>query len=344
VSWGAGRQSSKRGGNRLDAADFQRRVQAAKDRHNLSDIIARHTTLKRRGKRELAGLCPFHQERSPSFEVNDNKGTYHCWGCGAGGDAITFLMNKEGMAFRDALTTLDGDAFPVISEEERTKRRDKAAAETAERVAIARSIWESAVPSPGTLAEVYARSRAITMPLPETVRFARTPRRRDPETGEVGRDYPAMVCALQGSTGSLVGVQCVFLRPDGRGKYEHIRDDGTRAKAKLSYGIADGSAFRLGPDDAEEVIVVEGPEDALTLAQELPGRSVWCTCGTELMPKLLFPDRVQSIVLAGDNNAAGRLAVTKASDAFAAAGYSVRAMYPEPRFKDWNDQLRGVAQ
>jgi DNA primase len=319
----------------------------AKDRHSLSDIIGRHTTLKRRGARELVGLCPFHSERSPSFEVNDDKGTYHCWGCGKGGDAFRFLQDKEGMTFRQAFEALAGDAFPTISEEERAKRRAATEAELAERIAEARSIWARSVPAADTPAEVYVRSRGITMPLPHNVRFVMTHRWRDPETGETGRDYPAMACALQDRSGALVAVQCVFLQHGGRQKYERVRDDGTKAKAKLSFGAIVGAAVRLNSTAdcvaiPSEIIVCEGPEDGLSLAQELPGRSIWVACGTAMMSRIDLPSQVRTVTLAGDNNAAGRAAVAEAQAAYLERAVEVRAMYPDAGFKDWNDQLRGI--
>lgn len=342
VSYGAraGRQAARR---RLTPEEIRRAAQLARERHNLSDIVARHTELKRRGPRELVGLCPFHSERSPSFEVNDDKGTYHCWGCGAGGDAISFLMRADGLRFMDAVRVLDSDAFPVVDEAERARRREADAAALAERVAIARAIWDGARASEGTAAMVYVReARGLSLALPDTVRFAMTPRWRRPETGEVGRDYPALVCALQDGAGALVGVQCVFLEAGGRRKFSRARADGSKPKAKLSFGQTAGSAFRASVGDPAELILCEGPEDALTLAQELPGRAVWATCGTDLLSQVGIPEGVRSIVLAGDNGAAGRAAVDRAASAYLAQGFAVRTMFPDPEFKDFNDQLRGV--
>jgi DNA primase len=326
---------------RLSDADFARVVQDARQRHNLSDIVGRHTTLKKRGARELVGLCCFHSERTPSLEINDAKGTYHCHGCGAGGDAITFLIKREGMSFRAAIETLSGNTFPTVSEEERARRKTEDERQTAERVALARSIWAKAVAAAGTPAEVYARSRGIGGELPPTVRFAMTPRWRNLETGEVGRDHPAMACVLQDVSGAVVGVQCVFLQNGGRQKYERMRDDGTPAKAKLTFGVIVGSALRLGPV-SDTIVLCEGPEDGLTLAQQLPDRSVWVSCGTALMSRVQLPPEVRSVVLAGDNGNAGVAAVEEARAAFMERGLSVREIFPDPEFKDWNDELRGL--
>ena len=94
----------------------------------LSEIVGRRVTLKRAG-REFSGLCPFHNEKTPSFTVNDRKGFFHCFGCGAHGDAIGFVMQSEGLAFRDAVEKLAqecGLPLPVTSpvEREREEQRD----------------------------------------------------------------------------------------------------------------------------------------------------------------------------------------------------------------------------
>lgn len=337
MSSGRGAQA----GNRLPDHEFQRIVQEARERHSLSDIVQRHTTLKKRGSRELVGLCPFHSEKSPSFEVNDLKGTYHCHGCGAGGDAITFLVKLEGMTFRQAVQTLSGDEFPVISEEERVRRKAEDARVTAERLELGRSIWHRAIPAANTPAEVYARSRGITVALPPTIRFVMTPRWRDLETGEVGPDVPAMCCALQDVTGKVVGVQCVFLQDGGRRKFERIRPDGSKAKAKLTFGLIVGSALRLGPV-AEHIVACPGPENGLSLLQMLPGRSIWVAVGDALLPQLQYPPEVQSVCLAGDNDASGRASIARSRELVLTRGIKVNDTFPNERFKDWNDQLRGI--
>lgn len=325
----------------LGRTDFGELISEAKGRHNLSDIIGRHTNLKRRGPRELVGLCCFHEERTPSLEINDAKGFYHCHGCGASGDALSFLQRKEGLSFKEAMHSLLGDDFPIVSPEERAKRKAEDAAKMRERIELARSIWATSVSPQGTPAEVYARSRGITASLPPTVRFGMHPRWRNPETGEIGRSHPAMVCALQEETGRVVGVQCIFLQDGGRAKYTHTRQDGSKAKAKLSYGQLVGGALRLGPI-ANEVFVTEGPEDALTLMQDMPDRTVWASCGTANMSRLNLPAEIGRITLAGDNAPSGKAAVEEATSAYMAQGLQVRAYFPDRRFKDFNDQLRGI--
>ena len=75
----------------------------------LEGAIAKRVRLQRRG-RESIGLCPFHKEKTPSFTVNEDKGFFHCFGCGAHGDVIGFVMRDEGLAFPEAIERLAGDA------------------------------------------------------------------------------------------------------------------------------------------------------------------------------------------------------------------------------------------
>lgn len=79
----------------------------------LSPVVGRRVKLVRAG-REWKGCCPFHNEKTPSFYVNDDKGFYHCFGCGAHGDAIRFLTEVEGLPFMEAVKTLASGAGMVV--------------------------------------------------------------------------------------------------------------------------------------------------------------------------------------------------------------------------------------
>ena len=72
-------------------------------------VVSQHVNLIKAGK-ESKGCCPFHDEKSPSFFVNDEKGFYHCFGCGAHGDVIKFLVEKEGLSFAEAVRSLAAQA------------------------------------------------------------------------------------------------------------------------------------------------------------------------------------------------------------------------------------------
>ncbi len=98
-----------------------------RDRLNLSDIVGKRVKLTRAG-REYKGCCPFHNEKSPSFTVNDDKQFYHCFGCGAHGDVIGFTMQHDNLSFIDAIESLAAEAgmqVPQSSPAEREKAKEQ---------------------------------------------------------------------------------------------------------------------------------------------------------------------------------------------------------------------------
>jgi DNA primase len=80
-------------------------IQTLKERLNIVEVIQPYTALKRAGSSHM-GRCPFHDEKSPSFSVQESKGFYHCFGCGVGGDAIKFVREIEGLGFNEAVEKL----------------------------------------------------------------------------------------------------------------------------------------------------------------------------------------------------------------------------------------------
>jgi DNA primase (bacterial type) len=98
----------------LISAESVERVKQAAD---IVEVISAHTDLRRQGAR-WTGLCPFHEERTPSFSVNPAEKLYYCFGCGAGGDTIKFVEEKEGLGFAEAVELL-ADRYGVELERER---------------------------------------------------------------------------------------------------------------------------------------------------------------------------------------------------------------------------------
>ena len=331
---GRGGMVSKPSRSERDAA-FRRFVDEAKARHNISEVAGLDRRVRRvRKPGEFAALCAFHGERTPSMRLNDLKGTYFCFGCGAAGDIVHYVMATQRIGFLDALRWLDASDLPLADPATRARAAKQDAAERAAAIEEARVMWGGCKPAVGTPAEVYARSRAISVELPDSIRFGRVYAWRDRDTGEIGAELPAMVCSVVDVSGELVGLQRIFLANGGRSKARMKRP-------KKSLGRIRGAALRLGPV-APEIILCEGPEDGLTLAQEMPGRSVWVVLGTGMMPEIELPDAVSSVVIAGQNDQAGRSAAEAAAEALACRGLNVRTIYPDARYKDWNDQLRGV--
>ena len=94
-------------------------------RTGLADLVGKRVRLSRKGN-EYTGLCPFHKEKTPSFTVNEEKGFYHCFGCGAHGSAIDFVMNIDGLSFPEAVETLAKEAgveVPIESPQERKRAK-----------------------------------------------------------------------------------------------------------------------------------------------------------------------------------------------------------------------------
>ncbi len=86
-------------------------------RVNLADVVSRAVTLRKAGGARLKGLCPFHNEKTPSFHVDSDKGFYHCFGCGKSGDAISFVRETEMLNFTEAVEAL-GKRFNIVIEYE----------------------------------------------------------------------------------------------------------------------------------------------------------------------------------------------------------------------------------
>jgi len=131
-------------------------------RVGLSDVIGKRVKLIRKG-REFSGLCPFHNEKSPSFTVNDEKGFYHCFGCGAHGSAFDFVMETEGLSFPETVERLATDVglqVPKSSPEDRARsERAKSLADVCEAAA---AFFERTLRSPeGKVGLDYFRRRGL---------------------------------------------------------------------------------------------------------------------------------------------------------------------------------------
>src|SRR5437667_5667479 len=134
----------------------------------LGSLVGKHVRLIRRG-RELAGLCPFHHEKTPSFYVVEDKGFFHCFGCGAHGDAIGYLMRVDNLDFIEAIERLAAEAglaVPQSTPQERERaQRQRTLLEATEAAAAfyEACLWQFA----GSRARDYLQERGLD---PETIR------------------------------------------------------------------------------------------------------------------------------------------------------------------------------
>jgi DNA primase len=304
-------------------------AEAIRARNPLSTVIGRFVELKRAGK-ELVGLCPFHQERTPSFHVNDPKGTYYCFGCHHSGDVFTFLQMYLDMAFPEACDWLsDGanTASYAVMLPARTDKADKTSF-------YARRIWEQSNPNIlDTPVRTYLGHRGIDLarlgPLPN-IRFARLSYDCD------GKSHPVLVGAYRNAANEVTGIQRIYLRHCGARKLDV-------QQPKKSLGVIKGSALHIG-DATERIVVCEGLEDGLSIRIRAPHTAVWATGGTSNLASITLPTVCRSIIIAADNDDPGIAAAIHAAETHNRRGMPAEVQRPGPDFKDWNDELRGIAR
>jgi len=208
-------------------------LEAFKARLPLVDIVARHVRLVRRGNRHQ-GLCPFHQEKSPSFYVFEDQGNYHCFGCGAHGTAIDFVMNLEGLTFPEALqrlADLTGIPAPLRDPVAAEARRERIDPLFAANDAAARWFRRQLGAAAGREARDYLGRRGVPVELQE--RFG---------LGYAPDDRHAMVSALE-AEGIAVDAQVeagLAIRPEDGGRAF------TRFRHRLMFPIKDARGRRVG--------------------------------------------------------------------------------------------------
>ncbi len=147
-----------------------------RERVTLSQLISRKVKLTRRG-REYLGLCPFHHEKTPSFTVNDDKGFYHCFGCGAHGDAIRFLTESEKMPFTEAvehLAHLVGLSVPQMTADD-VKKQETLHNDLAIMEAACAYFQEQLFSARGEKARQYLQNRGITKEVAQAFRLGYAP-------------------------------------------------------------------------------------------------------------------------------------------------------------------------
>ena len=152
-------------------------IEDLRQRVPLSDLIGKRVKLVRKGRR-YSGLCPFHSEKTPSFSVVDDQGFYHCFGCGAHGDAISFLRETDGLDFMEAverLAEMAGLTVPRTAPEDpqRTRQR-KAALDILEETT---RVFQSALRrDDGRAAADYVQRRGLSDAMVSTYRLGYAPR------------------------------------------------------------------------------------------------------------------------------------------------------------------------
>ena len=182
----------------------------------LEGAIGRRVRLVRRG-RELLGLCPFHNEKTPSFTVNEEKGFFHCFGCGAHGDVIGFVMRDEGLAFPEAVERLAGDAgLALPARDPRVEAREKQRHSLFGVVEEAAKWFEAELAGPrGEAARRYLQARGLDEATRAQFRLGYAPDSRTALRTRLEKD---------GITEAMMVEAGLLIAPDdGRAPYDRFR-------------------------------------------------------------------------------------------------------------------------
>ena len=152
-------------------------LEELRERITLSQLIGRKVKLTKRG-REYMGLCPFHHEKTPSFTINDDKGFYHCFGCGAHGDIVRYLTDAEKMPFLEAveyLAHMAGLSMPKLSTED-SQKQQSLKNELALMEEACLYFQEHLFGEKGAVARQYLQKRGITAQVAKQFRLGYAPR------------------------------------------------------------------------------------------------------------------------------------------------------------------------
>jgi len=319
---------------------------------DIVEVVSEHTRLKKAG-RSWKGLCPFHNERTPSFTVDRDKGLYHCFGCGAGGDVIHFVRQIDRLDFPEAVEALASRFGVTIPRRVSRGPRDDHRERLYTAIASAERFYAAELAKPGNRAAEYLEERAV--PAAAAKRLG---------LGHARDAWESLVQGLGGAFPESLLLEAGLLQPrqEGHGAYDRFRDRllfvvrdergrpvgfGGRAlspqtepkylnspesplftKRRLLYGLTEA---REAMRRRERAVVVEGYFDHLALFLADVEETV-ATMGTALTPEqaVKLKRLAPRVVLCYDGDSAGRGAVRSALPHLLAQGLEVRvARLPE---------------
>ena len=304
-----------------------------KSKLSVVDVVGETVALKKAGT-TLKGLCPFHGEKTPSFVVTPVRESWHCFGCGLGGDIFSFVMQRDGLTFPEALRLLAGKAGVEI--DERTKREDARRARLRQVLDTTIAFYHAVLTSSkaGEAALAYLRDRGFTDATIETFQVGWAPAgwdvmarqlqaKRDirpDELVEVGLASPSqrgrgvidkfrarVIFPIRDQNGHPVGLGGRLLEGEGP-KYLNSPATPLFDKSRTLYLVdrAKGPMRKAG-----QAVIVEGYTDAL-MAHQAGFDNVVASLGTALTPGqvALLTRYTSRIVLAYDVDPAGEKAGT----------------------------------
>jgi DNA primase len=330
----------------LISGESLERVKQAAD---IVEVVSAHTDLRRQGSRWV-GLCPFHEERTPSFSVDAQEKLYHCFGCGVGGDTIKFVEEKEGLGFAEAVELL-AERYGVELEREREdpqaeerRRQRRRLSELLDRTAAfyANYLWsaEEAAKARGYLAErglgeevlrafgvgyapsawdtVLLRGQRAGFSVAELRSVGLAQRGRG--GGEYDRFRSRIMFPIRDRRGRALGFGGRAMRSDQGAKYVNTAETDFFHKSRMLYGI---DLAKEGIARAGRAVVAEGYTDVLALHQAGIAESVG-VMGTAITEEQVadLSGMVDEVVLALDADSAGQEAMLRAQRV--ASGRKVR--------------------
>ena len=342
-------------------------VERVKEASDIVEVISAHTDLKRSGTR-YSGLCPFHDERSPSFSVDPTEKLYHCFGCGVGGDVIKFVEEKEGLPFPEAVEALadrygvelEREAEDPRAEEQRRQRarltellertagfyasflRDAPQAARARDYLAQRGLSTEALAefgvgcAPGTWDSVLLRGQQAGYSV-EEIEAAGLVLKSQKGKGHYDRFRSRIVFPIRDARGRVQGFGARALLPDQKPKYVNSPEGALYSKRRTLYGIE-----RARPEMVKGglALVVEGYTDVIACHQA-GIRNAVAIMGTAITPEQvkLLSGYAEEAVLALDADRAGREAMLRAQ---AVGGKRLRLRVARmPEGKDPADLLAG---
>ncbi|NJC87240.1 MAG: DNA primase [Desulfuromonas sp.] len=328
-------------------------VREIRERNDIVEVISSYMPLRRSGA-NYQGLCPFHQEKSPSFNVNAPRQIFHCFGCGVGGNVFNFVMRMEGLTFPEAVKRL-GEKAGITVEETPVTPADRQRRDQRERLyrineaACAfyhRLLLEDAA---GAAGRRYLRQRGYEAEIVRSFRLGFAPDQWEALVGHLAsqgfakEELRTAGLVREGSGGrgdrDLFHNRLLFpiLDPEGRvvAFGGRVLDDGTPKylnspetpvyhKGRTLYGLYQGrDAIR----HARAVLVVEGYFDLLALHRAGIANAV-AACGTALTADhaRLLKRYAEQAILVFDADKAGRQATFRAMDALLPEGMAVSAV------------------
>jgi len=325
-------------------------IQEVRDRVDIVELIGRHLTLKKSG-RNYVGLCPFHSEKTPSFNVNADRQSFYCFGCQKGGNAFTFLTEVENLTFPEAVRTLARECGIEIPESHEGGRSDTEALYRANE--IAQACYRKALRAAGNPALAYLNARGLDAGAIEKFRLGYAPDAWDtvtralreagvsPEIGaqvgliaerQSGGHYDRLrdritfpICDVRGR---IIGFGGRAISPDQEPKYLNTPETPLFRKRAAFYGYPDA----LAPiRSAERAVIVEGYFDRIALDLADVSNAV-ATCGTALTPDHVrdLRRRTGEVVLLFDGDEAGQRALEKALQLLLPEGLRVRSVVFPP--------------